>query len=312
MQMSSRVIYMLPFEQVDVKSFQQPYKVNEETIARKMQQAANASIQWSQGDPISCNDVAVCKLCSALTKFNRDRVTFTVGSGLFDRELETALIGKNAGDVFTIYKTEDTVEITVLSVYNKRIPELTDAIVSQLGIEGVTTLAQYRAYLIEEDKNEIYEKKAYEATNAVMMQVLSGSDILIKKEDWEKQIGSELHKLRVLVSTKGMELEQMQGDDWEGYAPVSTYFEYLSLIQDGAWRSLSVALLGMELAKTTGFVPSQEAYEAYVKDTVSIWGDPEEVVRESDPFAFFEVASYGEHYFNALDAFVRKNFFVEE
>ena len=89
---------------------------------------------------------------SALPKFNRDKVTVTVGSGLYDRTVEGRLLDMRVGDSAQVIVKDEPVRFTVLKAEQKHVPELTDEMVRELSIEGVDTLPAYRDYMARKIK----------------------------------------------------------------------------------------------------------------------------------------------------------------
>lgn len=86
----------------------------------------------------------------------------TIGSGRFIPGFEDGLIGKNIGETVSLdltfpenYPSEELAgaavvfEVTINSISVSKTPELTDAFVQDLGIEGCSTTAEYRDYVYD-------------------------------------------------------------------------------------------------------------------------------------------------------------------
>lgn len=86
----------------------------------------------------------------------------TIGSGRFIPGFEDGLIGKNIGETVSLdlnfpenYDHEELAgaavvfEVTINSISVSETPELTDAFVQELGIEGCSTTAEYRDYVYD-------------------------------------------------------------------------------------------------------------------------------------------------------------------
>ncbi len=312
MQIASKAIHILPFSQVDISKFQKVFIPDEAKISKQLGQTVNKYVTWSEKAPIAAGDVAVCRLESQLTKFDRASVTLSVGSGLFDKELEAALLGRQSGESFAFSKDGEAVTVQILSVKNKNVPALTDVMVAGLGIDGVQTIEGYRSYLIARQKEEQFEEESYEVVAYIIGQVLTNSDLLIKQDDWQRYVNFELHKIRTYALDEGKEIEKLQGDEWEGLVPVRSFFECVALLQNNAWEHMSMVLLGQELAKTTGFTVTAEMYERYIRDMMAGWGGQEKVYREAVPFEYFELFSYTGHYYRELDKYLKANLYLEE
>lgn len=85
-----------------------------------------------------------------------------IGSGQFIPGFEDGLIGKNIGETVSLdlifpadYPSEELAgaavvfEVTINSISVSETPELTDAFVQELGIEGCSTTAEYRDYVYD-------------------------------------------------------------------------------------------------------------------------------------------------------------------
>jgi hypothetical protein len=102
------------------------------------------------GDLIQAGDTVTISTESATPRFNKPQVLVTVGNGLYDRDVEAALVGMGVGDSCTITIRDAVVHISVLQAMRKEVPPVTAAMVAELGIEGVETVEQYRAHLTRE------------------------------------------------------------------------------------------------------------------------------------------------------------------
>ncbi len=109
----------------------------------------------------------------------------TIGSNSFIAGFETGLIGAKTGDVLDVditfsddYSNADLAgkdavfNVTVNSITVKTTPELTDAFVQTLAVDGVTTVAQYREYakkLLTDDAASAYKEDVQNAAIKVAM-----------------------------------------------------------------------------------------------------------------------------------------------
>lgn len=107
-------------------------------------------------NPIETGDTV--KLCtkSDIPKFNKPEVTVTVGRGLYSKDIETAVIGKKAGDEFAVEINGQAVAVSVISAKRKVLPKPTDEMVAEQEIEGVTTIEQFRKVFAEQYEDSVY------------------------------------------------------------------------------------------------------------------------------------------------------------
>lgn len=98
-------------------------------------------------EPIEKGFRVAIRTQSSLPKFNKEKTTLTVGAGLYDPTVEERLVGMRAGESAEVAVKGEAVCLTVLKAERKHIPELTDEMAVELGIEGVDSLAAYRAFM---------------------------------------------------------------------------------------------------------------------------------------------------------------------
>lgn len=312
MKFVSKLIEAYPLEKVDISQFQKRFVVDEKVIQTALNRLVNKHISWSEGEAAKAGDVVTCSMESNLEKFNRQNMQLTLGIGLFDKEVEKALVGAKAGEKIDLLKDGEKVEIQVLSVRNKYVPQLTDEMVQELALPGVDTVEGYRQHLVEAQKKEQYNDDSYEAYRYVIRTVLERSDIVIKEADWQQDVNWQLHKTRTYCVDEGLVLEEMKDSDWDGKVPVKSYFEFVAMLQKSAWESVAMMVLGYEEAQKQGYAPSQQEYETFLDEMVTGWGGKREMYAEATPFEFFEAFSYGNVYYRLVDEYLKKNFYLED
>ena len=164
----------------------------------------------------------VCRLASDCPRFQREKVRFVAGSGMFHKELEDMSTGMEVGETREAVLPEGKVSLTLTGVMNRVVPEASDEMVEKLGLEGVHTVAAYRAYLLEQQKEAAFQEDSYDALNHLMREVISGSEFVLDREDWEEPINRELDRCRTLCRQEGMVLEEMTPEQFNGRIPVKS------------------------------------------------------------------------------------------
>ena len=190
----------------------------------------------------------VCRLASDCPRFQREKVRFVAGSGIFHKELEDMSIGMEAGETRETVLPEGKVSLTLTGVMNRVVPEPGDEMVEKLGLDGVHTVAEYRAYLLEQQKAAAFQEDSYDALNHLMREVISGSEFVLDREDWAEAINRELDRCRTLCHQEGMVLEKMTPEQFQGRIPVKSYHELVAMLQYEGWDKLCRYLLGCRYA----------------------------------------------------------------
>jgi len=168
--------------------------------------------------PAETGDTAVLETVSSLPKFNKPRVTVTLGRGLYNKELENALIGCKVGNTVSLTIQEQPVRATVLELKRKQAPEPTDAMVEALQAKDmkgqpIHTVAEYQAYIREEKTMEALANINY----YVMEKILADYPIPAYDEEDIRVLG-ELERvafIKLFEEQEDIDLRQQVPDGWK-------------------------------------------------------------------------------------------------
>lgn len=101
-------------------------------------------------EPIQEGDAVIFSVTGGTGKYNKPKLMVTVGQGLYNKDIEAGMIGRHTGDSYGAQAEGTAVSITIQEVRRKTVPELTDEMAAAMGIEGVSTVAEYKAHLTNE------------------------------------------------------------------------------------------------------------------------------------------------------------------
>lgn len=310
--MRSKVLSMFPFERVDITSFRRRVTLDEAKLQKEMDRAVYPYITWEAGDEVAPGDVVSCRMESDDPRFRRDSAKITVGAGLLDKEEEQKLAGARVGTVQTLSCRGRSVTVTVLDIRKRRMPPLEDRMVEALGLEGVHTVEQYRAYLVKQAVDEQFAHDSYEVIQAVLQEVRRRSEVLIDEADWQQSVDWDLNRLAVLSALDGLDLKTMTAQDFEGRIPVKSYYELVAMLQRDAWQNTWQMLLGRRLAETDGFAVTREGYEAFLKESAEAWHYTAEDYRPAYSYEYYEAIQYRVHYYDAVSDYIRNHIYQED
>ncbi len=172
----AKVIELFDYRKADLPDLLFEIKIRQESIEKGLHQAAERFLTIEpQTDDIIRNDIVAVSLESDNPRLTSECERFRTGRGFFYPQIEDQITSHKAGDTFTCTIGSDTVTVHILSVKRRIVPALTDELVPAMGIEGVSTLADYTEYakaqLVEEDK----EKKQSALCTLVNRQVVRNS-----------------------------------------------------------------------------------------------------------------------------------------
>jgi len=301
--MKSRVLRSKDYRELTVEL--KPFEPDEAALAAELRRLANPYIRWEAGETVSKGDQVVCRLASDCPKFHREQLRFVAGSGMFHRELEALSIGMTVGETRTAALPEGSVALTLTGVMNRVVPALSDAMVEKLGLEGVRTIADYRARLLAEQKEAAFQESSYEPLNTLLDEVIGGSEFVLCREDWAAVVELELNRCRALCRQEGMVLEEMTPEQFEGRIPVKSYYELVAMVQDNSWDRLCRYLLGRRYAEADGFQTGEADYEEFLAEYVRDWHVSEKEAREANTYENFTFNQYANHVYDVLAAYLR-------
>ena len=304
--MKSRVLQIKDYREVDVKSLLKPFVPDDAALEAELRRLTNPYIRWEAGTAVSPGDQAVCRLVSDCPRFQKEKVRFVAGSGMFHKELENLSMGMTVGGTREIVLPEGRVSLTLTGVMNRVAPEPGDKMVEKLGLDGVHTVAAYRAYLLEQQKAAAFQEDSYDALNHLMREVISGSEFVLYREDWAEAINRELDRCRTLCRQEGMVLEEMTPEQFNGRIPVKSYHELVAMLQYDGWDKLCRYLLGCRYAENDGFRVREAEYREFIADYVRSWHVSEENAREANPYDSFLFNEYAGHAYTVLKTYIRE------
>lgn len=180
----------------------------EEEAAREISNLCYLNKHMENVPVVEKGDIVSLALVSENPKYNKKRVFVNVGKNLFSKELEEKLISHKADDSFIAAIGNTNVNITILSAQRTVVPEISDEMIQKEGIEGVSTVEQYREYRkklfyeMTEDAymdfyaDEIYRKQFDESATHVEQDELQEwirvwADVQKAKEEAHNMVFSE-------------------------------------------------------------------------------------------------------------------------
>ena len=194
----------------------------EARITKQLSRGRVTYVPQEPGELIERGCRVTIRTNSALPKFNKEKTTLTVGSGLYDRTVEDKLVGMTAGESAAVNVKGEQVEFTVLSAERKHIPKFTDDMVKELGIEGTETLEAYRAYIAEKIRTDYASVLAKRILDTLLEAAVMDEPA---DKDIEKVIDLEYEPLRFRF-----QLDKLTPEEWAndlGRAEMRAYYEQI-------------------------------------------------------------------------------------
>lgn len=303
--MRSKLLQIFDYREVDISAFAMSFSPDMEAVQRELMQLANRKAVWKPVQYIQKGDLAVCRLSSQHPRFQKEQIKLMVGQGLFHRELEAQLLGLQVGQEAKLQVEETWIQVQVLSVLRKSIPEITDELIRSGDPRGPKTVEEYQKNLCLRQLEKAVEEKSGEVVQYILNQVHESSTILITREDWQRFVDNELERNRQLVTLDGLVLENMTPQQFEGRIPVSSYYELVTWVQRDSWDSLEQTLLGQYYARQNGALLSPEAYGQFLQAYAETWKLTEKTARSINTQEQYENSYYSSYYYGLVAEHVR-------
>ena len=233
-----------PYEtQIDFNKYFEEYLLREDAIrvlpteAELKELARKAIVReqlelvaLSRQEPALEGDTAVLKVTGHTPKFNKERVTVTLGRGLYNKELETALIGCTVGQSAEVLVDENPVEATILELKRKQAPAPTDEMVVQLQVKDfggnlITTVTDYEAHVKKEKTMSTLATINYH----VLTQILQDYP-MTEYDAQDIQILGQLEKVSLAQTLRdqGIDPDTTVPKEWTESMGIRTLDEFIS------------------------------------------------------------------------------------
>lgn len=204
-------LYSLPDWEAALKNIGWSDAPTQEDVEKKIQQELTRGkvsyAEQSPGTPIEKGCRVTLRTQSVLPKYNKEKTVITVGTGLYDREIEAQLCGMTAGSSAQAMVKGETVSFTVLKAEKKVYPPLTDELVQSQRLDGITKLEDYRRFM----ENKMRTEYGLALGKKVVEQLLRDAKMdQPAEEDIIRVIDCEYEPLRTRFS-----LDTLSAKEWE-------------------------------------------------------------------------------------------------
>ncbi len=193
----AKVLNLFDFTKAELPDVLFQLKVHQKDLDQKIYKAAEHFLTIEdQSDEIQKGDIVAVKVDSKDPMLCSDCDRFNLGKGFYSEEIEAALLGKKTGDTISAKMADSPVEVTVLWHKRRIVPELTDDMAARLGLEDVSTRAEYDAYAFAELEEEDKEKKQNAIWLMVSKQLVENSTFELEPSEIENQFIKDMSYLQ--------------------------------------------------------------------------------------------------------------------
>lgn len=202
-------------------------------------------VPLAEGTPICCGDKVAIRIKSALPRFNKEKISITVGSGLYNETVEEALMGMCVGDTATVIAKGENAVFTVLSANRISYPELTDEMVENQKIDGVHTVGEYNAHVLGIEQRsvvgDIVDEMVEQLIGRSEMSPIDSEDISMSLQAFYESIRQ--HYLRIHV-----DVDELPAEDWPKVFGVQNKEElFKGMLSYGSEKVMPICLISCAL-----------------------------------------------------------------
>lgn len=303
--MKSKAVSVYDYHKIDLSEFCIHFSPDEERIQDEMNRLANRLAVWEKSDSIEPGGVAVLWSDSDYAKYRKSKLNVAVGSGLFDAEFETQLIGLKIGEAREISTSKGSASVRVIDFMKKVVPAISDELIDTEGPEDVHTVAEFREKLIQEQKAEALDEVRWQADQKLYAVMHKNSEYVITKEDFQHCIQIQLDRMQAISDLQGLNLKTMTKEQYAGRIPVESYDQLLVLLYRDTWNYLENYLTGLYFAEQEGIQVdiSEEAYLADIKEYAEFWKDSLDDAAKIWSREEFAMNQYKQVYYQKLSAY---------
>lgn len=155
-------------------------------------------------------DTVCCRPDSASYPDGRTILLYTATALPDAEKAAEAAVGKALGESFSAELAGKTVTLTVEKILRRTPAEVNDALVASMGLEGVSTVAEYRAYARDKRMADRKLERSKEITRFLVDKMEQESEFEYDAAEAEKVIAEEMELYAADCADDG---EQMQPDE---------------------------------------------------------------------------------------------------
>lgn len=192
---------------------------------------------YEEGNVVESGDVAAVTMESEHKKFNRT-LKLQVGSNMFDKELEAALVGKQVNTDYVLEHSVGTIRYRIGNIQRLVVPELDDEMAVQANIEGVSTAAALEQYYIEEELKKDLRNEAFDFLPDYLMQW----DVELSPSELEEMDEREMERCRGISRSMDMVFDEMTEEQLLGAVGCHNIPEFRKMIHSYHRKALTAML----------------------------------------------------------------------
>lgn len=294
MELKSKVTKIYDFKEVDLSKLILPFEVDEEQLEKDINLLIKQHSQMIEAEQVEKGDFATICCKSEEKKFNKEKVTLKVGRGLYNKELEAAVIGMKTGEVKDIMVGELPVTVEILKVERMELPELSDENVAKWGIEGAATVDELKQLYIDRQHVEDTDQTVEDVTAFVQSAAVARSEFQLDPDEEKRKIQDGKNLVKQMLEAYGMGPESDEAAEME------------ERLIDVCLEELKACAIGCALMAENNVEMTEADYEAAIEKEIREMNVTREEVLEYLPLESFKMQFPAEYYRSLIADHVRE------
>lgn len=246
-------------------------------------------------DGISNGDIVVLEIPDEQSPDGVQQVYVNMGKGFFDSE--EALLGLCAGTQAEIIYEGKKVCAVILGVKRKKIPELTDGYICQLGIDGVSTVAAYENLVFDNKAAQQRQRRMKGIFEIVSKAVLAHTEFFPIGDDneWYQTLyNGTMIQLEAMAQQTGKSVDDIMPESLR--MPGKTADDCRRALNKMCEEQVKLAALGRHYAKQDGIEYTREESIARMQAYMSQLGQTEISEAEENMIAVDIIQRYADYF----------------
>lgn len=194
-----------------------------------------------QGTAAQTGDTVTLRTVSALPRFNKEKVTVSIGRGLYDKTLEAAVEGLKCGESTQVTVKDTPVMATVLEIRRKVVPTPTDDFARALNLKDfkgnpIETIDAYRTFIKEQKTSETLA-----TVNYYVMEKILADYPMTEFDPEDIRILGELERVfmrNAILETDGVDVYTLSKEEMQERMHCDTFDDFIAMRYD--WYKIKI------------------------------------------------------------------------
>lgn len=289
----SKVEFIYDYKNVNVSNELLNIELDEKDVKKSLEYISKQNAKKIEVDAVKNGDEVTIELKSDLAKYNKANIIVIAGMGLFNKAIEEKLINMKKNEIKKVFVDNYPVEIKILNIKRKVIPNVTDKMIAKLGIEKVKTVDEYKKHCYEEAARKEKENGFYKIYNPIIDEVVKKSKFNLVNEDIEELVDCQLDRCRAIAKEQNMDFDTMTREQLLAAIPCGSIPEFKEYLNETYKTNLGWTLIAMEYAKKENVVFNECTYNEYLKKVAAEEKKDIEKEKKVFPYLIYILSSYG-------------------